>query len=183
MHGRAGKEGLVGLGQEVPMHLPDRLARFSAAFLQSTLFQMELQRWVASGGRKQRVELICQACQLGAGLYRVDSGRNCMLESVMLSVGSGPKSQEGEGSPKPSWPPGKAVCATPTPSPGPVRGRHPEDRSHHIRSGNGLAHGIRWLGSSWCRPLPRPLAVAWCLMNGIAVLIKLIFLLSLVPQL
>ena len=69
------------------------------------------------------------------------------------------------------------LCVHSHPHSGPAEGRHQEDRSHHIRT------RMAWLlmapfslscpGVSHHRS---PLDVAWCLINGITDLIKLIFL-------
>lgn len=59
-------------------------------------------------------------------------------------------------------------------------GRYPEDRLHHIKTKPGLVPGILGHVVPWCRPLQKPLDVAWSLINGTAELINLIFLPSLV---
>ena len=112
------------------------------------------------GSRRRETTLeqssIAKPAQLGAGVYEgglryeLHVGKCNALCRVM------PKSREGEGSPRPSQPLGKDSVSTPTPSLGPVEGRHQEDRSHHVRTWPGLACGIFWLGLPWCSLTQKP---------------------------
>lgn len=108
---------------------------------------------------------------------------NYMLESAMACAGSYPSPEKERGVPShlSQW--ARTLCLLPHASW--ALWKEGIKRTDHITSELGLT----WFVASYGLSCPgvgchrSPLDVAWCLINGIAELIKLIFLLSSVSQL